>query len=85
MQSFTIKIEDGFVQDFLDIIAHYKDKVQLQKDTNLDYDPHFYERRKELHKIRDDIKSGKSSLISFEDFEKQTAQFEKELELKYAN
>jgi len=85
MQSFTVKIEDGFVQDFLDIVAHYKDKIQLQKDTNLDYDLHFYERQKELQKIRDDIKSGKSSLTSFEDFEKKTELFEKELELKYAN
>jgi hypothetical protein len=85
MQSFTVKIEDGFVQDFLNIVAHYKDKIQLQKDENLEYDPYFYERKKELETIRDDIKSGKSSLISFEDFEKRTELFEKEIEQKYAN
>jgi hypothetical protein len=39
MQSFTVKIEDGFVQDFLNIVAHYKDKIQLQKYENLEYDP----------------------------------------------
>ena len=33
----------------------------------------------------DDIKSGKSKLISFEDFEHNVNQFEKNLELKYAN
>jgi hypothetical protein len=85
MQSFTVKIEDDFVQDFLNIVAHYKDKIQLQKDENLEYDPYFYERKKELETIRDDIKSGKSSLISFEDFEKRTELFEKEIEQKYAN
>jgi hypothetical protein len=85
MQSFTVKIEDDFVQDFLNIVAHYKDKIQLQKDENLEYDPYFYERKKELETIRDDIKSGKSSLISFEDFEKRTELFEKEIKQKYAN
>jgi hypothetical protein len=85
MQSFTVKIEDSFVQDFLNIVTHYKDKIQLQKDENLEYDPYFYERKKELETIRDDIKSGKSSLISFEDFEKRIELFEKEIELKYAN
>jgi len=31
MQTLTVNIQDNFVQDFLTIIEHYKDKVQLQK------------------------------------------------------
>ncbi len=66
MQTLTVNIEDNFVQDFLTIIEHYKDKVQLQKDKNLEQDPYFYERQKELQEIRDDIKNGKIEMVSYE-------------------
>lgn len=72
MQTLTLNIQDNFVQDFLTIIEQYKDKVQLEnevslvKDKNLEYDPYFYKRQKELHQIRDDIKSGKIEMVSHE-------------------
>jgi hypothetical protein len=68
MQTLTISVQDSFVQDFLQIIEQYKDKIQLQKDKNLEYDPYFYERQKELQQIRDDIKSGKTKMIDNETF-----------------
>ena len=46
MQTLTINIQDGFVQDFLSIVEHYKGKIEIQKDKNLEYDPYFYERKK---------------------------------------
>ena len=85
MQTLTVNIQDNFVEDFLAIVEHYQGKIQIQKDKNLEYDPYFYERQKELQEIRNNIKNGNSQLISFEDFENKTNQFEKELELKYAN
>ena len=48
MQTLAINIQDNFVQDFLTIIDYYKDKVQIQKDKNLEYDPYFFERKKQL-------------------------------------
>ena len=48
MQTIILNIQDNFMQDFLTIIEHYKDKVQPQKDKNLEYDPYFYERKKQL-------------------------------------
>ncbi len=57
----------------------------ITNDKNLELNPYFYERQKELYQIRDDIKSGKSELISFEDFENSADAFEKELGIKYAN
>jgi hypothetical protein len=85
MKTLTLNVQDSFVQDFLTIIDQYKDKVELQKDKNLENDPYFYERQKELHQIRNDIKNGQSELILFEDFAQRTTQLEKELELKYAH
>jgi len=68
MQTLTVNIQDNFVQDFLTIIEHYKDKVQLQKDKNLVNDPYFYERQKQLQQDIDEIDSGKAQMISNEDF-----------------
>ena len=32
MQTLIINIQDGFIQDFLSIVEHYKGKIQIQKD-----------------------------------------------------
>jgi hypothetical protein len=68
MQTLTVNIQDNFVQDFLTIIDHYKDKVQLTKDKNLEYDPYFYERKEQLQQDIDDIDNGKVKMINNEDF-----------------
>ena len=73
------------MQKFLNFVNSHSKDIVITKDSNLELDPYFYQRQKELHKIRDDIKSGKSKLISFEDFEHNVNQFEENLELKYAN
>ena len=68
MQTLTVNIQDNFVQDFLSIIEHYKDKIQIHKDKNLEYDPYFYERKKQLQQDIDDIDNGKVKMINNEDF-----------------
>ncbi len=68
MQTLIVNVQDNFVQDFLTIIDHYKDKVQLKKDKNLEYDPYFYERKQQLQQDIDDIDSGKAKMINNEDF-----------------
>ena len=68
MQTLTVNIQDNFVQDFLTIIDHYKDKVQLKKDKNLEYDPYFYERKKQLQQDINDIDNGEVKMINNKDF-----------------
>ena len=85
MQTLKISIQDNFLQDFLSIVEHYKDKIKIEKDENLLQDPYFYERQKELQQIREGIKNGSRKLTSFDDLEEKIDLFEKELEIKYAN
>ena len=80
MQTITVNVQDSFVQDFLTIIDKHKDKVQLQKDKNLELDPFFYERQKELHKLREDIKNGDMEMLSQEEYDKEIKQFFEDLE-----
>jgi len=67
MQTLTVNIQDNFVQDFLTIIEHYKDKVQLQKDENLVNDPYFYERQKQLQQDLQEVENGTAEMISHND------------------
>jgi hypothetical protein len=67
MQTLTVNIQDNFVQEFLTIIEHYKDKVQLQKDINLEQDPYFYERQKQLEQDLEEVESGTAEMISHND------------------
>jgi hypothetical protein len=85
MQTLAIQVQDDYIQDFMDYVNNHSENITISKDKNLENDSFFHERKKELHQIRDDIKSGKNQLISFNDFENRTNLLEKELELKYAN
>ena len=85
MQTLTVNIQDGFIQDFLSIIEHYKGKIQIQKDKNLEYDPYFYEREKQLHQDIDDIDSGKVEMLSQEQYDREMIFFFTKFKSKYAN
>ena len=85
MQTLTVNIQDGFIQDFLSIVEHYKGKIQIQKDKNLEYDPYFYERKKQLQQDISDIDSGEIEMLSQEQYDKEMNSFFTELKSKYAN
>jgi len=55
------------------------------EDPMLSMDPYFYERREQLHQIKDDIRSGKMEMHDEDEFENEMDEFEKELILKYGN
>jgi hypothetical protein len=85
MQTLTVNIQDGFIQDFLSIVEHYKGKIQIQKDKNLEYDPYFYERKKQLQQDIIDIDNGEIEMLSQEQYDKEIDSFFIELKSKYAN
>ena len=59
MQTVTLQVNDNFMQEFLNYIDNQKEHISIEDDPNLAYDPYFYERQKQLHQTREDIKSGK--------------------------
>jgi len=85
MQNIAIQVQDDYIQDFMKYVNNHSENITVIKDANLEFDSYFYDRKRELQQIRDNIKSGKSTLISFDDFEDRTNKLEKELEVKYAN
>jgi len=69
MQNIAIQVQDDYVQDFMKYLNNHSQNITISKDANLELDSYFYDRKIELQQIRDDIKSGKNTLISFDDFE----------------
>lgn len=68
MKTLTLEVEESFVPNLLEYLKQFKNEVHIQQDKNLELDPCFYERQKELQQIRDDIKNGKTKMIDNETF-----------------
>jgi len=68
MQTLAVEVQDGYIQNFLNYIHTHSEHITLTKDKNLEIDPYFYERRKELHQIKNDIDSGKIKMVENNDF-----------------
>ena len=58
--------------------------IKLSVIEKLKIDPYYFERKKELEKLRADIESGKGKLINWEDFKKDFEKIEVKIEKKYA-
>jgi len=80
MQTLSIQIQDSYMQQFMNFVKESHSNITITKDKNLEIDPYFYERQKELHQIRADVKSGKMEMLSEEQYEKEIEHFFSELE-----
>jgi len=68
MHTLTLNIQDSVFQEFLNFVSKRKETIEITKDKNLEYDPYFYERKKQLQKDIDEIDNGKIKMINNEDF-----------------
>ena len=69
MQTIQLQVKDGYTQNILDMLGSVQDimleKIELQQDPNLEHDAYFYERQESLHKLHDEIASGKMPMYDF--------------------
>jgi len=68
MQTMSVQIQDNYVTKFMSYVNNHSDNISITKDKNLELDPYFYERQKQLQQDIEDIDSGKTEMISNEDF-----------------
>ena len=68
MHTLTVNIQDSVFQEFLNFVSKRKETIEITKDKNLEYDPYFYERKKQLQQDIDDIDNGKIKMINNENF-----------------
>ncbi len=79
MHTLTVQVQDSAFQEFLNFVAKRKETIQITKDKNLEYDPYFYERQKDLKQIIEDSESGEMELLSEEQYNNEMATFFKNL------
>ncbi len=80
MQTISVQIQDDYVQKFMSYVNNHSENITIAKDKNLELDPYFYERKKRLHQIRDDVQNGKMRLLTQEESDDEIELFFKELE-----
>ncbi|MBL0703658.1 MAG: hypothetical protein JJV95_06735 [Sulfurospirillum sp.] len=68
MQTMSVQIKDSYVQNFMSYVNNHSENITISKDENLELDPYFYERQKELHQIKNNIDSGKVQMIENDEF-----------------
>ncbi|MEA3352302.1 MAG: hypothetical protein U9Q33_00600 [Campylobacterota bacterium] len=79
MKTISVQIQDSYVSDFMNYINNHSENITISKDKNLELDPYFYERQKELHQLREDIKNGDMEMLSQEQYDKEMKQFLEDL------
>ncbi|RBQ31173.1 hypothetical protein CRU92_08355 [Arcobacter sp. FW59] len=82
MRTISLKIEDSYLNEFINYVKNNSSKISIIKDSNLEYDPYFYERQTKFVKLREDVHSGKMPLLDEIEAEKQIEDFLKKLENK---
>jgi hypothetical protein len=89
MQTIHLEVKDAYVKNIMTLLDSLKDvmidKIEIDGDANLKDDPYFYERREELHKLRDDVRSGHVKMLTQNEYDEDMAVFMKNLKVKYAN
>jgi len=54
MQTLSVQIQDDYMQQFMNFVKNSHYNVTISKDKNLELDPYFYERKKDLEQIIED-------------------------------
>lgn len=67
MQTIAIQIQDDYVNDFMNYVNNHSDSITIKKDTNLELDPYFHKRQKQLQQDLEEVESGKAEMISHND------------------
>jgi len=80
MQTISVQVEDNYMQKFMSYVNSHSENITITKDKNLELDPYFYERQKELHQIRNNVHNGNMKLLSQEESDNEIELFFKELE-----
>ena len=79
MQTIAVQIQDNYVQNFMSYVDSHSENITISKDKNLEYDPYFYERQKQLQQDIEDIDNGKAKMLSSEQFDTEMDIFFKDL------
>ncbi|MGD9719187.1 MAG: hypothetical protein AB7U24_08105 [Sulfurimonadaceae bacterium] len=79
MQTLSVQVQDDYMQQFMNFVKNSHSNVTLLKDKNLEFDPYFYERKKDLEQIIEDSENGTMEMLSQEQYDQEMEIFFKDL------
>lgn len=79
MQTLSVQIQDEYMQQFMNFVKNSHSNITISKDKNLEIDPYFYERKKDLEQIIEDSENGTMEMLSQEQYEQEMEIFFKDL------
>jgi len=79
MQTMAVQIRDGYMENFMSYVSTHSKDITITRDPNLELDPYFYERQKQLQQDIEDIDNGKAEILSSEQFDIEMDIFFKDL------
>ena len=69
MQTMSVQIQDDYVTNFMSYVNNHSENISISKDKNLEYDPYFYERKKELEQVIEECENGTMEMLSQEQYD----------------
>jgi len=79
MQTLSVQIQDDYMQQFMNFVKNSHSNITISKDKNLEFDPYYYERKKDLEQIIEDSENGTMEMLSQEQYDKEMEIFFKDL------
>ena len=79
MQTLSVQIHDDYMQQFMNFVKNSHSNITISKDKNLEIDPYFYERKKDLEQIIEDSENGTMEMLSQEQYDQEMEIFFKDL------
>ena len=79
MQTIAVQIQDNYVQNFMRYVNNHSENITIERDKNLEYDPYFYERKKELAQVIQECENGTMEMLSKEQYDDEMKIFFKDL------
>lgn len=79
MQTLSVHIQDDYMQQFMNFVKNSHSNITISKDKNLEFDPYFYERKKDLEQIIEDSENGTMEMLSQEQYDQEMEIFFKDL------
>ncbi len=67
MQTMAVQIQDNYITNFMSYIDNHSENISIAKDPNLELDPYFYERQKQLKQDLEEVENGTAEMISHND------------------
>jgi predicted RND superfamily exporter protein len=67
MQTMAVQIQDNYVTNFMSSVNSHSENIVISRDPNLEVDPYFYERQKQLQQDLEEVENGTDEMISHND------------------